>query len=210
MLRSLQGALQGGSIMESRIRARVLKTASKASGCRHPEPPYFPESWTGHKNRKLDLAVIDVVRGSDYPPPFDAPCRDRERKRLGDAAGLSQFGVNLLRLPPGTWSSQRHWQTASDEFVYVVSGEVVLITGAGEETLRAGDAAGFKAGTPDGHHLQNRSTLEALVLEVGTRLPGDGCYYSDIDMMIIDDSPDGYTRRDGSPYARRSSNGEAE
>ena len=100
--------------------------------------------------RKLDLAVIDVVRGSDYPPPFDAPCRDRERKRLGDAAGLSQFGVNLLRLPPGTWSSQRHWQTASDEFVYVVSGEVVLITDAGEETLRAGDAAGFKAGTPTG------------------------------------------------------------
>ena len=161
-------------------------------------------------NRKLDLAVIDVVRGSDYPPPFDAPCRDRERKRLGDAAGLSQFGVNLLRLPPGTWSSQRHWQTASDEFVYVVSGEVVLITDAGEETLRAGDAAGFKAGIPDGHHLQNRSTSEALVLEVGTRLPGDGCYYSDIDMMIIDDSPDGHTRRDGTPYARHSSNGEAE
>ncbi len=99
-------------------------------------------------NRKLDLAIIDVDRGSDYPPPFDAPCCDRERKRLGDAAGLSQFGVNLLRLPPGTWSSQRHWQIASDEFVYVVSEEVVLITGAGEETLRAGDAAGFKAGTP--------------------------------------------------------------
>ena len=101
-------------------------------------------------NRKLDLAVIDVVRGSDYPPPFDAPCRDIERKRLGDAAGLSQFGVNLLRLPPGTWSSQRHWQIASDEFVYVVSGEVVLITDAGEETLGAGDAAGFKAGTSTG------------------------------------------------------------
>jgi uncharacterized cupin superfamily protein len=161
-------------------------------------------------NRKLDLAGIGIVRGSDCPPPFDAPCRDRERKRLGEAAGLSQFGVNLLRLPPGTWSSQRHWQIASDEFVYVISGEVVLITGAGEETLRAGDAAGFKAGIPDGHHLQNRSTSEALVHEVGTRLPGDGCYYSDIDMMIIDDSPDGYTGRDGSPCARHSSNGEPE
>ena len=161
-------------------------------------------------NRKLDPAVIDVERGSDYPPPFDAPCRDGERKRLGDAAGLSQFGVNLLRLPPGSWSSQRHWETASDEFVYVVSGEVILITDAGEETLHAGDAAGFKAGTPDGHHLQNRSTSEALVLEVGTRLPGNRVYYSDIDMMIIDDSPDGYIRRDGSPYARRSSSGEAE
>jgi uncharacterized cupin superfamily protein len=160
-------------------------------------------------NRKLDLAAIDVVHGSDYPPPFDALCRGRARKRLGDAAGLSQFGVNLLRLPPGTWSSQRHWQIASDEFVYVVSGEVVLITDAGEETLRTGDAAGFKAGIQDGHHLQNRSTSEAVVLEVGTRLPGDGCYYSDIDMMIIDDSPVGYTRWDGTPYARRSSNGEA-
>jgi len=161
-------------------------------------------------NRKRDLAVTQVVRGSDYPPPFDAPCRDIERTRLGDAAGLSQFGVNLLRLPPGAWSSQRHWQIASDEFVYVVSGEVVLVTDAGEETLRAGDTAGFKAGTPDGHHLQNRSTSDALVREVGTRLPGDGCYYSDIDMMIRDDSPDGHTRRDGSPYARRSANGEAE
>lgn len=160
-------------------------------------------------NQKLDLAVIHVERGSDYPPPFDVPCRDVERKRLGDAAGLSQFGVNLLRLPPGAWSSQRHWQIASDEFVYVVSGEVVLVTDAGEETLRAGDAAGFKAGTPDGHHLQNRGTSEALILEVGMRHPGDGCYYSDIDMMIIDGSPVGHTKRDGTPYARRASDGDA-
>jgi hypothetical protein len=88
--------------------------------------------------------------------------------------------------------------------------EVVLITDAAEEMLGAGDAAGFKAGTSDGHHLQNRSTSEALVLEVGTRLPGDGSYYSDIDMMIIDESPVGHTRRDGTLYARHSSNGEAE
>ena len=159
---------------------------------------------------KLDPAAIAVERGCDYPPPFDAPCRDRERKRLGDAAGLSQFGVNLLRLPPGSWSSQRHWQIASDEFVYVVSGEIVLVTDAGEETLRAGDAAGFKAGVPDGHHLQNRSASEAVVLEVGTRLPGDGAHYSDIDMMIIDDGPDDFVRRDGTPYPRRSSDGEAD
>ncbi len=159
-------------------------------------------------SRKLDPAVIAGVGGTSYPPPFDAPCHGRERKRLGDAAGLSQFGVNLLRLPPGTWSSQRHWQIASDEFVYVVSGEVVLVTDAGEEVLRAGEAAGFKAGEPDGHHLQNRSTADALVLEVGTRLAGDGCYYSDIDMMVLDDGPDGYTRRDGSPYPRRAAGGE--
>lgn len=161
-------------------------------------------------SRKLDFAAITALRGSDYPPPFEAPCRETERKRLGDAAGLSQFGVNLLRLPPGAWSSQRHWQIASDEFVYVLSGEVVLVTDAGEETLRAGDAAGFKAGEPDGHHLQNRGPGEALILEIGTRLAGDGCYYSDIDMMIIDDSGIGHTRRDGTPYAQPPADGEAE
>lgn len=160
-------------------------------------------------SRKIDPAALPAARGSDYPPPFDTPCRESERRSLGDAAGLSQFGVNLLRLPPGAWSSQRHWQIASDEFVYVVSGEVVLVTDAGEETLRAGQAAGFKAGVPDGHHLQNRSTADALVLEVGTRLPGDGCYYSDIDMMIIDDNGIGHTRRDGTPYAHPAAKGEA-
>ncbi len=152
--------------------------------------------------RKVDIDKLLSEHGSDYPQPFEAPCRAIERKRLGDAAGLTQFGVNLLRLPPGSWSSQRHWQIASDEFVYVLSGEVVLVTDAGEETLRAGDSAGFKAGEPDGHHLQNRSGAEALILELGTRLAGDGCYYPDIDMMIIDDSGFGHTRRDGTPYAR--------
>lgn len=160
-------------------------------------------------SRKIDPSVIGIERGSDYPPPFDAPCRDIERKRLGDAAGLDQFGVNLLRLPPGAWSSQRHWQIASDEFVYVVSGEVVLVTDAGEETLRTGEAAGFKAGVPDGHHLQNRGTSDAVILELGTRLPGDGCYYSDHDMMIIDDDQVGHTRRDGTPYARPSAKDDA-
>lgn len=160
--------------------------------------------------RKIDPTVLGIERGSDYPPQFEAPCCSIERRRLGDAAGLTQFGVNLLRLPPGAWSSQRHWQIASDEFVYVLSGEVILVTDAGEETLHAGEAAGFKAGVPDGHHLQNRSNADALILEMGTRLPGDGCYYSDIDMMILDDGPDGHTRRDGTPYARPSSGGETE
>ena len=86
---------------------------------------------------------------------------------------LTDFGVNLLRLPPGTWSSQRHWHTAEDEFVYVLEGEVVLVTDAGEETLRAGDCAGFKAGVKDGHHLQNRSQTDVVVLEVGSRKAED-------------------------------------
>ena len=136
-----------------------------------------------------------------YPTPFDHPCRSRERRRLADAAGLQQFGVNLLRLPPGAWSSQRHWHTHCDEFV-PLSGEVTLVSDAGEEVLRAGEAAGFKAGDGDGHCLQNRSCADALVLEVGTRDAEDAAHYSDIDMMApTGGKPALYTRRDGTPYA---------
>jgi uncharacterized cupin superfamily protein len=106
--------------------------------------------------------------------------------------------VNLLRLPPGTWSSQRHWHTAEDEFVFVVEGEVVLITDTGEETLRAGDSAGFKAGVKDGHHLQNRSPRHAVVLEIGSRKEQDEGEYSDIDMRF--QRAGGYARKDGTPY----------
>jgi uncharacterized cupin superfamily protein len=139
--------------------------------------------------------------GTLYPSPFDQPCRARERRKIGDAAGLKQFGVNVLRLPPGAWSSQRHWHTGSDEFVYVLAGEVVLVTDAGEEILRTGDAAGFKAEDKNGHHLQNRSAEDALILEMGTRVADDTAFYSDIDMVC----PAGgrlamYTRRNGEPY----------
>jgi uncharacterized cupin superfamily protein len=148
--------------------------------------------------KRIDIAGIAPVIGTLYPPPFDAPCLARERRKLGDAAGLTQFGVNLLRLPPGAWSSQRHWHAASDEFIYVVAGEVTLVTDAGEEVLHPGDAAGFKAGDRDGHCLQNRSAREALVLEIGTRLPDDAATYPDID--LLSPSGDGYTHRDGTPY----------
>jgi uncharacterized cupin superfamily protein len=151
--------------------------------------------------KRIDATAITPIVGTLYPPPFDEPCRARERRKLGDAAGLTQFGVNLLRLPPGAWSSQRHWHTAGDEFVYVLSGEVVLVSDAGDEVLRAGDAAGFKAGDSNGHCLQNRSGQDALVLEIGTRVPGDAGYYSDIDMMApADGQPAAYTHRDGTPY----------
>jgi uncharacterized cupin superfamily protein len=152
-------------------------------------------------SKKINVAAVEVNLGTMYPPPYDAPCVSRERQRLGDAAGLTQFGVNLLRLPPGAWSSQRHWQTKQDEFVYVLAGEVTLVTDAGEEVLHPGDAAGFKAGVADGHCLQNRSAADALVLEVGTRIEGDAAHYSDIDMVApAGGRPAMYTHRDGTPY----------
>jgi uncharacterized cupin superfamily protein len=151
--------------------------------------------------KRINIATLTPVVGTLYPPPFDLPCRARGRTKLGDAAGLTQFGVNLLRLPPGAWSSQRHWHTGSDEFVYVLSGEVVLVSDGGEEVLRAGDAAGFPARDTNGHCLQNRSDREAEVLEVGTRVPDDTAYYSDIDMVApAGGKPAVYTHRDGTPY----------
>lgn len=152
--------------------------------------------------KRIDVQTVEPVVGTLYPSPFDQPCRSRERRKLGNIAQLTQFGVNLLRLPPGAWSSQRHWHSASDEFVYVVLGEVVLVTDGGEELLRTGDAAGFKAGDANGHCLQNRSAREVLVLEIGSRVPGDVGHYSDIDMVMpAGGRPAFYTHRDGTPYA---------
>ena len=152
--------------------------------------------------KRIDPAVAAVMIGTTYPPPYDEPCRARERTRLGDAAGLTQFGVNLLRLPPGSWSAQRHWHVGEDEFVYVVSGEVVLVTDAGDEVLHAGDCAGFKAGDENGHCLQNRSNTDATVLEVGTRVAGgDTAYYPECDMVAVGGGS--YTKRDGTPYPKQ-------
>jgi uncharacterized cupin superfamily protein len=149
--------------------------------------------------KKIDLNSVLVRIGSSYPAPLDGPCRERRRAALGDSAGLSQFGVNLLTLPPGVWSSQRHWHSAEDEFVWVLDGEVILVTDAGEEVLRAGDCAGFKAGVADGHHLQNRSQYPAHVLEVGSRCPDqDVTDYPDVDLRWVGGA--GPTRKDGSRY----------
>jgi uncharacterized cupin superfamily protein len=148
--------------------------------------------------KRIDFGAAAVRIGAAYPEPYAAPCRERVRRRLGDAAGLTAFGVNHLTLPPGAWSSQRHWHTAEDEFLMVLSGEVVLITDTGEETLRAGDCAGFKAGEADGHHLVNRSGAEATVLEVGARAESvDRVVYADID-MVAEPGEEGYRGRDGS------------
>ena len=150
---------------------------------------------------KIDIDALPAVDGSAYPVPLDAPCRARSRKRLGQAGGLTGFGVNLLTLPPGAWSSQRHWHSHEDELVFVVEGEVVLITDAGETRLVAGDCATFKAGVADGHHLVNRSDRDARLLEVGGRDEQDRTVYSDAD-MVAEPGEDVYRRRDGSAYPK--------
>jgi uncharacterized cupin superfamily protein len=152
---------------------------------------------------KIDRATAPRGHGTRYPPPHDAPCRAREWLKLGDAAGLTQFGVNLLRLPPGAWSGQRHWHTHEDEFVYVLAGEVVLVTDAGEELLSRGAAAGFKAGVADGHCLQNRSAQDAEILVVGGRSDADRAHYPDIDLAVDPgrySGPATFRRKDGRAY----------
>jgi uncharacterized cupin superfamily protein len=138
-------------------------------------------------------------KGSGYPSPFNAPCAERVRQRLGDAGGLQDFGENLMRLPPGNWSSQRHWHSHEDEFVYVLEGELTLTEDGGETVLRAGEAAAFPKNSGNGHHLINRSRADAIYLEVGSRSPDDVTICSDIDMMSK--NADGrFVRKDGIPY----------
>jgi uncharacterized cupin superfamily protein len=151
--------------------------------------------------KKIRVDAVPAVVGTLYPSPYDAPCRARQRQKLGDAAGLTQYGVNLLTLPPGAWSSQRHYHTNQDEFVYVLEGTVTLVTNDGEEELGAGDAAGFKAGDANGHCLQNRGSTRALVLEVGTRNDDDTCYYPGLDLLApAGGKPAFFTHADGTPY----------
>jgi uncharacterized cupin superfamily protein len=122
----------------------------------------------------------------------------RAFQALGDAAGLTQFGVNMVTMPPGAISSLRHWHSGEDEFVWVTSGELVLVQDGGETVLRAGDAAGFKADDPDGHHLQNRSAAPASFLAIGTRAQDDTCTYSDVDLINRTEGPrNWFTLRDG-------------
>jgi uncharacterized cupin superfamily protein len=148
---------------------------------------------------KIDISAVPSRQGSGYPAPFDAPCATRTRRRLGAAGGLRDFGVNLMTLPPGGWSSQRHWHSDEDEFVYVLEGAVTLIEDGGETLLRAGDCAAFPKGSGDGHHLINKSSSTAVYLEVGSRNPQDLTTCSDVDMMSL--NADGrFVHKDGSPY----------
>ena len=147
---------------------------------------------------KVDLDSIEQVNRTGYPPPFNEAVAGRWQRRLAPATGLTDFGVSHVVLKPGAWSSQRHWHLKEDEFVYILSGEVVLITDKGEEILRAGDCAAFPKNDGNGHHLINRSNRDVQLLEIGTRSGGDTATYPDIDLAL--DPAKGFTRKDGTPH----------
>jgi len=138
---------------------------------------------------------------SGYPEPYKSRVAGRHKRRLGDHAGLKNYGVNLTRLEPGAESSVRHWHSKQDEFIYVLEGEVTLVSDAGRQKLKAGMAAGFPAGKADAHQLINETQRPALYLEIGDRTPGDGVTYSEADLAAkLVDGKWVFTHKDGSPY----------
>jgi len=157
-----------------------------------------------NKSKKggIDPREIEPRTGTGYPEPYRENVVARSKRALGDAFGLSRYGVNLVELSPGTWSAQRHWHTQEDEFIFVVSGELTLITDAGAQLLTPGMVAGFPAGESDGHHLVNRSDESATYLEIGDRNPQDEVYYPDIDLLykVNSEGDHEFTNRDGIPY----------
>jgi uncharacterized cupin superfamily protein len=151
----------------------------------------------------LDPATVSELRGSGYPEPFRSLMGDRSKRRLGEACGLTKMGVNLVTLGPGGQSALRHWHTLEDEFIHVLSGEVVLVTNGGEQTLTAGMCAGFAAGARDGHHFINRSDAPAQYLEIGNRIDGDTAFYPDDDLVWVEIDGETHTaHRDMKLYPR--------
>ena len=151
---------------------------------------------------KIDIAAVPILERTAYPPPYAGAVKGRLHQALGDAAGLTQFGVNLVRLKPGAASSQRHWHENEDEFLIVLEGELVLVEDEGQTILRAGDAAGFKAGVPNGHCLLNRTKRDGVFLVVGSRALTERAHYPDLDLLY--EKADGrvrYTDRAGRPFA---------
>ena len=154
------------------------------------------------KQPALDPHTVEAVVRSGYPEPYRTRVLPREKRRLGDALGLTRIGINHTTLPPGKESSMRHWHTLEDEFVYVLEGKLVLRTGAGEQLLSAGMCAGFPAGADDGHQLINRSAQPAVYLEISNRDAADSAHYSDPDVDLRWNAPHArgkFTRRDGTP-----------
>ena len=149
----------------------------------------------------IDPAKVPVKTGSIYPEPYASMMQGRSSLRLGDAGGLTQFGVNLVTLEPGALSSLRHWHLHEDEFVMVTEGEVTLIQDAGQTTMRPGDCAAFPAGNPDGHHFVNRTERVARFLVVGTKAPREVATYSDVDLRVeVEGGRATFTYRDGTPF----------
>lgn len=150
--------------------------------------------------RKIQPFDVPSKIGTLYPPPHHLHTRAREKRALGDLAGLTQFGVNMTTLPPGTWSALPHWHACEDEFVYVVAGHPTLIYGETEEVLSPGDCVGFKAGEEIGHCLQNRTESDVHILEIGSRIDGERAYYPGLDLMADTGSENFYHHLDGTPY----------
>ncbi len=153
-------------------------------------------------NSVIDVKTVAARTGSTYPEQFKGAVNARSKRVLGDLFGLSNYGVNLVELQPGAWSAQRHWHTAEDEFVFVVSGEITLVTDSGEQLMTPGMVVGFPAAAENGHHLVNNSDAAATYLEIGDRKPEDVCHYPDIDLLLQADGKGGhvFTRKDGEPY----------
>ena len=157
------------------------------------------------KKPALDPMTIAPRTSSGYPEPYRSRVLPREKRALGDALGLKTVGINLTTLPPGKESSMRHWHTHEEEFIFVVSGEVVLITDSGEQRLAAGMCAGFPVAEDvkrgDGHMLVNRGDQPAVYLEISNRDPRDQAHYSDVDLHFHGaDAPVRFTRKDGSRF----------
>lgn len=150
----------------------------------------------------LNPAQVPAATGSAYPEQFKAVVAGRSKRRLGDALGLNNFGVNLTTIKPGAQSALRHWHSAQDEFIYIVEGELVLVTDGGEQKMRPGMCAGFPAGKADGHHLINRSGRDALYLEVGDRTNYDAVTYpaNNIHAPASSDGSRRFTKKDGTPF----------
>jgi uncharacterized cupin superfamily protein len=154
---------------------------------------------------KIDAEKLAWTSGSFYPKGLGEPCKGRHWRKLGDAVGLTQFGANLVRVEPGAWSSQRHWHEQEDEFLIMLSGELVLIEDEGETLMRAGDCAGFPKGSANGHHLVNRGSEDGVFLVVGTRGNKERCHYPDADLVFVEDAEGArYTSRAGDVLVRLS------
>ena len=192
-----------------RTTARAAPPGPACAGDGYPlgpgDPPPPQEETHGRRASRSRSRPRDGFRrrAPALPRALDTALAGKFRKGLGDALGLTQFGVNLTRLAPGAISALRHWHTGEDEFVFVVSGEPTLVCDSGEQTLAAGHAAGFPAGSGDGHRLENRTDGDVVFLEIGTRAHSDRVHYTEDD-LILDKTvrlpARRFTRRDGTPY----------